>query len=279
MLKQRVVTAICLTLAFLVSLLWLPTIAFSLFVAMFLLVAAWEWANLSSFSRMYQKLIYCICSALFTVSLGEYLGLMFSDVIKQEKVLPIFVVATTWWAVALLWVQGYPSSAVLWGNQWVRAVMGLFVLIPSGLALMFLHQQPHGTWLILMVVAIVASADIGAYFFGRTFGQRKLAQAVSPGKSWEGVLGGLLACSVLALVVAWIVDIQLWLMLLAIVLPTALVSVLGDLLESMVKRHCGVKDSGSILPGHGGVLDRLDGFTAALPIFVLAVIMSGWQLS
>jgi phosphatidate cytidylyltransferase len=279
MLKQRVITAVCLTSIFLVSLLWLPTIVFSLFVAIFLLIAAWEWASLSGFSRTYQKLIYCAVSACAAISLGVYFGLAFDDAIDNTRILPVFIVAGTWWAVALLWVQGYPSSAVLWGHPWVRALMGLFVLLPSGLALMFLHQQPHGTWLILMVAGIVATADIGAYFFGRTFGQRKLAKAVSPGKSWEGVFGGLLACALLALLIAWVIDIQLWLMLLAIILPTALVSVLGDLLESMVKRHCGVKDSGSILPGHGGVLDRLDGFTAALPVFVLAIIISGWQLS
>lgn len=279
MLKQRVITAVCLAISFLLSLFWLPTIGFSFFVAIFLLVGAWEWANLSGFSSRYQKALYCGLSVVLAVVIAQYLGLFLGEPLEQAKILSVFIAAGTWWTVALLWVQGYPSSTVLWGNQWIRAIMGLFVLIPSGLALTFLHQQPHGVWLILMVVAIVATADIGAYFFGRHFGRRKLAKAVSPGKSWEGVFGGLFACSLLALAIAWIVNIQLWLMLLAIVLPTAMVSVLGDLLESMVKRHRGVKDSGSILPGHGGVLDRLDGFTAALPIFVLAVILSGWRLS
>lgn len=278
MLKQRIITAVCLVTAFLLSLLWLPAIWFFSFVAIFLLIAAWEWANLSGFSGVYQKAIYCSVSAFIAIALGYYLGFFSVAPLNIEKILPVFVVAGTWWAVALLWVQGYPSSAVLWGHSWVRSVMGLLVLVPSALALLFLYKQSQGIWLILMIAAIVATADIGAYFFGRTFGQRKLAKSVSPGKSWEGVLGGLLLCAVLSFVIAWNTDSRA-LMVLAIVLPTALVSVLGDLLESMVKRHCGVKDSGQILPGHGGVLDRLDGFTAALPIFVLAIILSGWQLS
>jgi phosphatidate cytidylyltransferase len=278
MLKQRVITAICLIALFLFSLLWLPSIWFSIFVAVFLLVAAWEWAGLSNLSGVYQKLIYCSVGVLLAAALGFYLGFFGRDQLESEKVLPVFIAAATWWAVALLWVQGYPSSAVLWGNRWVRALMGFWVLVPSALALVFLQQQPQSVGLILMIVAIVATADIGAYFFGRAFGQRKLAKEVSPGKSWEGVLGGLLACTLLAVGIAVVVDIDMSFILLAIILPTALVSVLGDLLESMVKRHCGVKDSGTILPGHGGVLDRLDGFTAALPIFVLAIILSGWQL-
>lgn len=282
MLKQRILTAICLVVLFLFSLFWLPSLWFSLFAATFLLVATWEWTHLSGVTQVIQKIIYCLIALAIVLGLGVYLDL-FSNALPDEtfvteKILPVFVATSTWWAIALLWVQGYPSSAVLWGSRWVRAGMGLFVLVPSALALLFLQKQPHGVWLILMVVGVVATADIGAYFFGRQFGRRKLAKEVSPGKSWEGVLGGLLTCGCLSLGVALVVDVQSWFILLMIVLPTALVSVLGDLLESMVKRHCGVKDSGKILPGHGGVLDRLDGFTAALPIFVLALILSGWQL-
>ena len=248
MLKQRIITAVCLVAAFLLSLLWLPPIWFFSFVAIFLLIAAWEWAGLSGFSGVYQKVIYCSVSSFIAITLGYYLGFFSAAPLNIEKILPVFVAAGTWWAVALLWVQGYPSSAVLWGHSWARSVMGLLVLLPSALALMFLYKQPQGVWLILMIAAIVTTADSGAYFFGRTFGQRKLAKSVSPSKSWEGVLGGLLACTVLGLVIAWNTDNQAWLMVLAIVLPTALVSVLGDLLESMVKRHCGVKDSGHLLP-------------------------------
>jgi phosphatidate cytidylyltransferase len=129
--------------------------------------------------------------------------------------------------------------------------------------------------LILLIVAVVASADIGGYFTGRAWGKHKLKPAVSPGKTWEGFAGGVAANILLALVL-WQVTGSNLVILLAIILPTSLVSVLGDLLESMVKRHRGIKDSGALLPGHGGVLDRVDSLTAAAPVFALALLASGW---
>jgi phosphatidate cytidylyltransferase len=279
MLKKRIITAVCLATIFIGSLFFLPFVWFACFIGASLLVAAWEWASLCGFISAYQRLAYCVAGALLAMLAGAYVGLLSIPYLPVgSDVSHVFVVAAAWWAVALLWVQGYPSSAILWGSQWMRAVIGFLVLIPSGLALVFLHLQPQGAWYILLVFFVVAVADIGAYFSGRAFGRRKLAKNVSPGKSWEGVMGGLLACILFVFLMAMVVDPSAWLLLLLIVIPTALVSVLGDLLESMVKRHCGVKDSGHILPGHGGVLDRIDGLTAALPIFVLALIATGWRL-
>lgn len=102
---------------------------------------------------------------------------------------PLFIAACTWWAIALLWVQGYPSSAILWRHPWVRGVMGFFVLVPTWAALSFVRMQEQGAWLVLMIVAVVAAADIGGYFVGRSFGRHKLAPNVSPGKTWEGFSG------------------------------------------------------------------------------------------
>ncbi|MFT5116624.1 MAG: phosphatidate cytidylyltransferase [Kiritimatiellia bacterium] len=288
MLKKRIVTAVCLFTVFVLSLFCLPSTWFALFIGAVLLVAAWEWASLCSFTQTYQKLAYCLFCAGVATALNLYVGLfslplldsveLNQTLLSQERISSVFMAAGIWWAVALLWVQGYPSSAVLWGSQWLRSIIGLWVLIPSGLALIFLHSQSQGAWFILLAVMVVATADTGAYFSGRAFGRRKLAREVSPGKSWEGVLGGLLACTLLALLVAFLIEPDSWWILLMIVVPTALVSVLGDLLESMLKRHCGLKDSGKLLPGHGGILDRIDGLTAALPVFTLAIILSGWQL-
>ncbi len=296
MLKQRVITAIIIAILFALSLIFLSPLWFSIFVSAVLLIAAWEWANLSSFQSYPQRVIYCGVMGLSMFALGVFIDLFpasyfqlspsqgsteltASDgLLNQPLILSVLLVAGTWWAVALLWVQGYPSSALLWGNRWARALVGFLVLIPSWLALVFLHSQPHGALLVLLVVVIVAVADIGAYFSGRAFGKRKLAKDVSPGKSWEGVWGGILGCTLLSLLVAWQTDFSSWVTLFAIILPTAVVSVLGDLLESMVKRHRGIKDSGRILPGHGGILDRIDGLTAAAPIFALAIILSGWEI-
>jgi phosphatidate cytidylyltransferase len=278
MLKKRIITAVCLVSIFLLDLLLLPAPWFISLVALVGVISAWEWAGLSGFTNKRQRMAYCFFVFCIGVGLLGFVGISNGFSVSKSNannMLLLLTSAGVWWTVALLWIQGYPSSAILWGNRWARLVMGLFVLLPCLIGLLFLHQKPLGIWLILWVVAIVSTADIFAYFSGRAFGRRKLAKSVSPGKSWEGVIGGVFACIVLALLVAYFADKNAWLTLF-IVIPTAFASVLGDLLESMVKRHRGIKDSGSILPGHGGVLDRIDGLTAAVPVFALMLAVFNW---
>jgi phosphatidate cytidylyltransferase len=193
-----------------------------------------------------------------------------------ERARQILAIACGWWALAFLWVQSYPASAMLWGNRWARGLIGLVVLVPAWLSAVILRGQEHGAWLVLFVVALVAAADVGAYFVGKRFGKHKLAREVSPGKSWEGFFGGLGACLILAIAVSLLLSLPLKNSLLFCVgvLVTALASVIGDLVESMFKRHRGIKDSSHILPGHGGILDRLDSLTAALPVFTMAALTS-----
>lgn len=282
MLKLRIITAISLLTVFLVVLFLLPLSAFVAFVTVVALIGTWEWANLSGFTSYSHKTLYLMltivlmCFAGFYVDVVDALG---SDrLMDVEPIRDIMIVAGVWWAVALLWVQGYPSSAVLWGKSYVRGVMGWLVLIPMWLAVIYLDQLPNGPLLILLLLSTVVVADTGAYFFGRAFGKKKLAINVSPGKSWEGFWGGLFCCSLLAVAVAFYTGSERWLALLFILLATSLSSVLGDLLESMVKRYRNIKDSGRILPGHGGVLDRIDSVTAAAPVFVLGLLLSEWVL-
>ena len=156
--------------------------------------------------------------------------------------------------------------------------MGVMTLVPAWVAVIYLRQHEHGIELIFIMVAIVAAADIGAYFSGKAWGKSKLAVAVSPGKSWAGFWGGLVS-SVSVVVVLWLIfdgGRHGLLAVVATVVVTALASVLGDLLESMVKRQQGIKDSGRILPGHGGMMDRLDSMTAAAPVFALCLLLAGW---
>lgn len=277
MLKQRVITAVILTAIFLVALFGLPTGIFPFFIGAVVLIGAWEWAKLSSFAATWQRLVYMAVIAGLIGDVGVMVGVCSIDGLDLAITKIVMMIACGFWAVALLMVQGYPSSAILWGHTVLRLLMGVFVLVPTWLALVYVHAQPQGPWLVLMIAAIVAAADTGGYFTGRKFGKHKLAPSVSPGKTLEGFAGGLLANILLAALVAWLSNSNFWL-LLAIVVPTSLVSVLGDLLESMVKRHAGVKDSGSILPGHGGILDRVDSITAAAPVFALALLCSGWVL-
>lgn len=276
MLKQRVITALILVALFLAALFGLPTPYFFLFAGAIVLIGAWEWAQLAGFSAVWQRLLYVVLTALGLLLAAAYVGLegLGSATLQVSAVREFLVGGCIWWAVALLLVQGYPSSAILWGHPLIRLVMGLLVLIPTWIALVYVRQHAQGAWLVLLLIFIVALADSGGYFAGRRFGRRKLAPSVSPGKTWEGFAGGFIANGVLAVVLSLSFGVSLPLSL-ALVLPTSVVSVLGDLLESMLKRHAGVKDSGTLLPGHGGVLDRVDGITAAAPVFALALLASG----
>jgi len=153
-------------------------------------------------------------------------------------------------------------------------VLGIALLCFMWVAIALIIHQPHGPWLLLFSIVIVALADIGGYVAGNLFGKHKLAPVVSPGKTWEGFAGGMiLQCGLIAAVAPVLPSAIPIAALVALVIPVALYSVVGDLFESMVKRHSGVKDSGHLLPGHGGVLDRIDGLMAALPLFILLFLL------
>lgn len=269
MLRQRVLTAIVLAAALLAALLWLPAGGLGLVFAGIMLAAAWEWANLCGWQRPGPRVAYLAAVVAGLAATVAYTGL--PGEVRVDAVRDVLGLAGLWWALALLWVKSYPASAVIWRHPLVRAAMGLLVLVPTWTALLYLRLQPQHIWLIVFVVALVAAADIGAYFTGRAWGRRKLAPRVSPGKSWNGFWGGLVSALLLALLV-WalllrdVIGPGSMLLIAGLTIPA---SVLGDLLESMLKRHRGIKDSGSLLPGHGGLLDRMDSITAAAPVFAL----------
>ncbi len=275
-LKQRIITGLSLAVALVAAVIYLPVQALAVVFGLGILIAAWEWSNLAGYMQHWARAAYAFAHGLIMVAVYEHCG--FAGTVDLTAVQPILGLAGLWWSIALLWVMSYPGSATFWNTRPMLGLMGILVLIPAWLAIIYLLEDPQGRWLLLFMFVIVAGADIGAYFSGKQFGKRKLALAVSPGKSWEGVWGGLVVCALLALLVSnWIQPPQLSQgAILAIVLTTAFVSVLGDLLESMVKRQRGVKDSGTLLPGHGGILDRIDGHTAAAPIFALGLILAGW---
>ncbi len=188
--------------------------------------------------------------------------------------------AGLWWCFALLWVRSFPASADLWRHPLMRLLMGALVLLPSWFAAVFLlHIEAHGAALVVMVM-IVAAADIGAYFTGRAFGRHALAPSVSPAKTWEGFWGGVACVGMLAAIIWYLLPARLdhlsLLAALCVALATAFASVLGDLTVSMVKRVSGVKDSSSMLPGHGGLLDRLDSLCAAAPTYALGLLLVGF---
>lgn len=165
-----------------------------------------------------------------------------------------------WIVLAPLWMwRGVQPNQTIW-----IGAAGFAVLVPAGLAMVRLEPL-----VVLLVLVLVWIADTAAYFVGRAWGRRRLAPAISPGKTWEGAAGGLIGALLYAIIIAFFTDLGAWLALVATALLLGMVSIVGDLFESAVKRQAGVKDSGSLLPGHGGILDRIDSATAALPVAAL----------
>lgn len=262
MLTTRIITAIVLGGAVTASVLLLPTVVAVAVLAILWIAGAWEWAGFAKLEARGRVAFVAVLLLLMGATLAA-IGPMLADV--------TLAVALGWWAVALAAVLSYPRTFA----TPVVILAGALVLVPSWALLAHLHGGGQlGHALTMTVLVIVWAADVGAYAAGRMFGRVKLAPHVSPGKTWEGVSGGL----VLAGLAAWLAARLLGLPGLALVslgLATALVSVLGDLTVSMFKRNAGLKDSGRLLPGHGGVLDRIDSLTAAVPVFVLGLKLAG----
>lgn len=261
MLKLRVLTAVVALGALLVVLFVLPpAIAQGVFAAL-ILAGAWEWSGFLRPEKAAVRFVYVglIAALLAAASVG---------LANEFAVGVILKIALAWWLIALFWVFVFPTPI----PKLAGWICGALVLIPAYLAIMSLYSlQPA---LLLFVLIIVWVADIGAYFTGKRFGKVKLAPKISPGKTWEGVFGGLLAVAALALVRARWLDIEIA-VLLPFCLAVAIISIIGDLTVSMFKRNAGVKDSGRLFPGHGGVLDRIDSVTAAAPLFALGISWVG----
>ncbi|MGY2398565.1 phosphatidate cytidylyltransferase [Pseudomonas sp. SDO5271_S396] len=267
MLKQRIITALILLPIALCGFFLLDGSSFALFIGLVVTLGAWEWARLAGFSAQLPRVVYAAVVAF----------LLFLMHTLSSIIVPwVLGAAVLWWALATFLVLTYPRTSSQWSSVASKLVIGLLILLPAWQGLVEIKNAPMGNWLIMAVMVLVWGADIGAYFSGRAFGKRKLAPAVSPGKSWEGVYGGLALTLVITLVVGFVRGWPVHEMLLAL-LGTAVVvfvSVVGDLTESMFKRQAGIKDSSNLLPGHGGVLDRIDSLTAAIPIFAVLLWMT-----
>ena len=263
-LRQRILTALALAVVVLGVLLAMPPRAAVAVVAVAMFAGAWEWSGFAAIrSRAARAAYACAVVACATLAWAWT---------AEPANLAVFLRATAaWWAVGLAWVVFAPGR----GGPRAAAACGFLVLVPAAVGLGRLALiEPYGQVLLLFLVVLVAAADVGAYFGGRLLGRHKLAPRVSPGKTWEGFFAGMIAASIAAACGAALVGMPMaaWL---AVCVPVALVSVVGDLVESMWKRHAGIKDSSGLLPGHGGVLDRIDSLTAAGPAFLLGLQVLG----
>lgn len=278
MLKTRVITAVFLLAAFLFALFYLPPMGWLGFVTVIAAVAAWEWGalmRLGASARIWLALIlFLVCvllSAFEPAAVG--LGVGFSPAAAWRLGWVLYLPAAAFWLLVVpIWLnRRWPLSNVVLG-----LATGGALILPTWLALVQLRQA--GPLALLAVMVVVWLADIGAYFVGRRFGKHKLAPNISPGKTWEGAIGGGVAVLVYGFLLSARLPAALAgndLLLLAVLLLLTLISVLGDLFESLLKRQAGLKDSSSVLPGHGGVLDRIDSLTSTLPLVALVWLMTG----
>jgi phosphatidate cytidylyltransferase len=265
MFKQRFATASVLAFVFISALVFFPISVFISLIMLVVLVAGWEWADLANIGSTSGKLFFILALLLSMLATANYVGVYtaFDRLLSYQ----ICLSAMGLWAVIFLWLQGYPSSAILWSPRPVMLALGIVLLSITWLAIASIISLDNGRFLVLSAMAIIVFADIGGYIVGKSLGRHKLAPTISPGKTWEGLLGGMALQVFLVVGMVFFFEEVNWLNLCILVFPVAFASVIGDLFESMLKRHRGVKDSSNLLPGHGGFLDRLDGVMPALPLF------------
>jgi phosphatidate cytidylyltransferase len=259
-LRERILTALAIAAVILGVLLGAPPVVAVVIIAIAFAAGAWEWAGFAGLASTFQRSLYA----------GAVLACMavaWAATADTAHLVGFLRLTALWWVVAFFWLV----LASQRGGRVAAALVGFLVLVPAAVGLARLVVLPPlGRELLLYMLVLIAAADVGAYFGGRRFGRHKLAPRVSPGKTWEGFAAGMLGAVLAALAGARIFGVPAgsWV---ALCMMVALVSVVGDLVESMFKRRAGLKDSGNLLPGHGGVLDRLDSITAAAPTFLLGL--------
>lgn len=259
MLRTRIITAVISLLILGAVLFVIPAILAELVIAALILAAGWEWSGFLGLSGSMARGFYvALIAALMAVMV----------LVFQHQAEVLLQVACGWWFIAFVWTFFFPTPIPIA----VRWVCGALVLVPLFVVLLLLYRlDPE---MLLFALLIVWAADVGGYFVGSTYGRVKLAPEISPGKTWEGVIGGLAVVVLLAVAWSSFHDMPL-VILLPFCLSVAALSVVGDLTVSMFKRTVGLKDSGKLFPGHGGVLDRIDGIAAAAPLFALGLAWFG----
>lgn len=270
MLLHRILTALVLVPLVILGVLYLPSIGFALLLAAVILIGADEWTRLARFTRFPQRVFYLLSMALV-------MALLYVVLPKSAFSLGLFTAATFGWLVISWLIIRYRPERAFEGGRPVKLLIGYFVLLPAWAALVYLHGYgPDGPALVIYTLSLSWVADTGAYFAGRRWGRVKLSPHISPKKTREGVYGALVAVGLWSGLLIWLrPETGTPLQVVILCLLVCLVSVVGDLFESLLKRQAGVKDSGNLLPGHGGILDRIDSLTAVAPVFTLGLLLLG----
>lgn len=288
MLKQRIITALILAPAVILAIFYLPLTYFAALFAVVIGIGSWEWGPLMGFDTKTRRISFVATTVILIAAIWSLISpdsLWVNSTQLHDYALALLWLAVAWWALSAFLMFSYPNASSFWSkHRSVRGVFGWLTLVPTWLAFMVIRTNDyqadsyHGAQLLMFLFLMVWSADVGAYFVGKAFGKNKLMPNVSPGKTFEGFLGGIISACILIAIAAyqlsWSSEQVITALLVTVLITT--VSVLGDLNESMFKRQAGVKDSGSILPGHGGILDRIDSLTATAPVFALCYVLFGW---
>ncbi|MFZ1906921.1 MAG: phosphatidate cytidylyltransferase [Steroidobacteraceae bacterium] len=261
-LRTRIVTGLVLAVVLLAVVLGLPPVATVAVLTALVVAGAWEWSAFLRLKSVSRRVAYVALVVLLLALAWQ------ASAVPDTREL-ILAGAVVWWLTAFLWVAFAPR----WVSPWSAGLAGVLALVPSWVAMVHLRLSlPHGAEWVLFALLLVWVADIGAFFVGRRFGRIRLAPEVSPGKTWEGALGGLAVSALVAVAGAAWFRVAL-LPFLPLCLAAVGFSIVGDLTESLLKRFAGMKDSGSILPGHGGVMDRIDSLTGAAPVLLLGLTL------
>lgn len=298
MLKQRILTAIVMLLVLYAGTAWLSPVMFAGFLSLILLPALLEWGRLMGLVRDLERMAWVFS---FTAILSLVIWFLLLPDTGTEQQTGLFLttsltlnvtgvsiisaLAMMFWIGIFYFLKRYPRRQEVWQARWRIGLMGLACLLPTWVGFLYLKVLAPSGLLVLILVALVSVVDIGAYFSGRAWGNAKLAPDLSPKKTWAGFWGGVAGCGALTLaLLIWVhtehqaLSPLTWVLLLLAAMLLAVFSVIGDLFESMLKRHRGIKDSGRSLPGHGGVLDRIDSLVAATPVYVLALVLLSSRL-
>jgi phosphatidate cytidylyltransferase len=260
MLKTRLITSLVLFLSIGAAFVYLPPLYWGLLVLAVTSIGAWEWAGMSKFNKAF-SLIY----SAFVLFLGLFV-ILYTPQSMQVVIIWGVLASALFWLLAVPFLLAFTPKI---NNRFIMAVLGLIAIVPFGLTLIALREINP---LLLVVFAMtVWIADSSAYFAGKRFGKHKLAPSISPGKTWEGVLGAFVAITIYATLLSYLTHQSYWFVF--VFWGVMVLSIMGDLFESLIKRQAGIKDSGNLLPGHGGVLDRIDGLTSSLPLVMFLLTL------
>jgi phosphatidate cytidylyltransferase len=269
--KQRIITALLITPVTIALLLYAPPVAVAAIIGGLCLIALWEWTRLSGMRSRPLRAVFVALAALAMIALWCWASL--------AVWWTLIGAGCVWWLAAFAWLRRFAFAASPTREHTaLKLAAGVLTVLPAwaGLMRILVTQETPHTWA-LYSLFVVWAADSFAYLAGKRWGRNKLAPQISPGKTREGVYGALIGCALVAAIGGWLLHVRGVPLLLLVLfsLIAAVFSVIGDLFESLIKRHAGVKDSGALFPGHGGVCDRLDGVFAALPIFALSKALLG----